>query len=64
MRQQQETYDDSARDISHGDLQKRHIGAVGQSGNADDGQRAGFGGYDRKRNRPPWNVTSGEKVVA
>jgi hypothetical protein len=45
-------------------LQKRHVAAVRQAGNADDGKRAGFRGDDGERNRPPGHVTIGEKVVA
>ena len=40
------------------------VGVVGQAGNADDGERAGFSRDDGKRNRPPGNIAIGEKIIA
>ena len=64
MGQKDKTDNHTAHDISHYHLQKREIGIVSQTWNADDGQRAGFRRDDRKRNRPPGNIPVGEKVVA
>ena len=64
VRQQYETDDESSHDVSQDDLQKREIGVVRQPRNADDSQRAGLGGNDGQRNRPPGNVTSRQEVVA
>ena len=64
MRQQQVADDDPSDEITHHQLQEGEIGVVGQSGHADDGERAGLGGDDGKRNRPPGNVAVGQEVVA
>jgi hypothetical protein len=40
------------------------IGVVGEAGDADDGERAGFGGNNRKRDGPPGNVASSQKIIA
>ncbi len=64
MRQQNEADNDASDQISQNDLQKGEIRIVGEAGNADDGERAGLGGDDRKRNRPPGNVAIRQKVVA
>ena len=64
MRQQNESDHEAADDVSHDDLKKREIGVVGEAGNADDGERAGFRGHDGKRNRPPGNVAAGEEIIA
>ena len=52
------------QDVTHDNLQERQVGVVGQPRNADDGERAGLGGDDGKRNRPPGNVAVGQKIVA
>ena len=64
MREQNKTDDDASDQIPEDNLQKRQIGIVGEAGDADDGEGAGFGGHNRKRNRPPGNVAVGEEVVA
>src|SRR6185369_8269660 len=62
-RQQHEADDEASDDVSHDNLKKREVGVVGEAGNADDGERAGFGGYDREHDRPPGNVSVGEKII-
>jgi hypothetical protein len=64
MRQQNETDDDAPDEISEDNLQKCQIRVVGEAGNADDGERAGFGGDNRKGNRPPGNVAVSQEVIA
>src|SRR5258708_4703410 len=64
MWQQDESNDETADDVSHDDLKKGQIGVVRQAGNADDGESAGFGCNDGKRDCPPRDVTSGEEVIA
>ena len=53
----------TAHNVAHYHLQKREIGIVSQTRNADDRQGAGFRRDDRKRNRPPGNVPVRQKVV-
>ncbi len=64
MRQQDKADDETPHHVSQHHLQKRQIGVVSQTGNTDDGERAGFRRDDRKRNRPPGNVPVGQKIVA
>src|SRR5512147_2537198 len=64
MRDQQKADDHPPHDVAHHQLQERHVAAVGEAGNADDSQRAGFGGHDGERDRPPRHVAVGEEVVA
>ena len=64
VRQQNKTDDHASHDVSHHHLQKRQIGVVSQTWNADDGERAGFRRDDGKRNRPPGNIPVGEKIIA
>src|SRR3954466_939145 len=64
MWQQDEADDEAADEISHDNLKKREIGVVGQSRDADDGERAGFRSDDGKRNRPPGYVAAGEEIIA
>ena len=64
MRQQEVAYDDAADQVSDDQLQESEVGVVGESGHADDGECAGFGGDDGECNSPPWDVAVGEKVVA
>ncbi len=45
-------------------MQESEVGIVGESGDADDGQRAGFGSHNRERNRRPWNVLVGQEIIA
>ena len=53
-----------AEQIAEDDLQEAQIGIEGKPRDADDGERAGFGGDDGKRNRPPGNVAVGQEVIA
>src|SRR4029077_11791363 len=64
MRQQQKADDDAADYVSHDYLQEGEIGVVGETGDADDRQRAGLSCNDRERDGPPWNVAAGEKIIA
>ena len=64
MRQQNEADNHPPHHVSHHDLKKSKIGIVGQPGNADDGERTGFRRHDRKRNRPPRNISPCKKIVA
>jgi len=64
MRQQHESDDEAASDISHDHLQEGEIGVVSEAGYADDREGAGFGGNDGERDRPPGNIASSKKVVA
>ncbi len=50
-------------EISHHHLQEGEVGVIGKPGNADDGERAGFGGNDGERDRPPRDVSSRKKVI-
>jgi hypothetical protein len=64
VRQQHKADDEATGDVSQHDLQKGHVGVVGEAGNADDSERASFGGDDRKRDRPPRDIASSKEVVA
>ena len=48
--------DDSSQQITENNLQESKVRVIGQAGNTDDGERAGFSGDDGKRDRPPGNV--------
>ena len=50
--------------VSHDYLKEREVRVVGEAGDADDGQRAGFGSDDGERDGPPRDVASGKEVVA
>ena len=63
MGKQNETDDHPAYQVAKDYLQKLQVGVVGQSGDADDGERAGFGSDNRKSNRPPRNIAVGEEIV-
>src|SRR5579872_4460233 len=58
-RQQNQTNDDAPDKISEYDLQKSQVGIVSKAGNADDRERAGLRGDNRKRDCPPGNVAIG-----
>src|SRR5208283_4878004 len=64
MRQQHEADDDAPDEIANHQLQEGEIGVIGKARHADDGEGAGFSGNDGERNRPPRDVTAGEKVIA
>ena len=42
VRQQYERDDEAAGDVSEDNLKKREVRVIGETGNADDGQCAGF----------------------
>src|SRR5437879_10054608 len=63
MRQQQKAEHDAPDDVSHDYLQEGEIGVVGQTGDTDNRQRAGFSRNDGEGDGPPGNVAAGEKVV-
>ena len=46
MREEEEADDDASDDVSHYDLEECEVRYVGETGNADDGECAGFGGND------------------
>ena len=64
MRQQHKADHHAPHHVSHHHLQKGEVGVIGKSGNADDSEDAGLGSNNGKRDRPPGNVSSCEKVVA
>jgi hypothetical protein len=64
LREQQEADDDASDQVSEDDLEEAEVVVVGEAGDADDGERAGLGGDDGERDRPPGNVAVGEEVVA
>src|ERR1035437_4792167 len=64
LRQQDKTDNDTPQHISHHQLQKSEIRIVGEAGNTDNGQRAGFRRHNRQRDCPPRNVAVGKKIVA
>src|SRR5256885_1528484 len=64
MRQQDEGNDETSNNVPHNHLKEGEIRVVGEAGDTDDSQRAGFGGDDGDRNRPPRDVTSSKEVVA
>src|SRR5581483_10394182 len=64
VRQQNKTDDYSADHVSEDHLQECEVRIISETGNADDGERAGFCGDDGKSNRPPGNIAIGKKVVA
>jgi len=63
VRQEDKRNDEAAAYISEDNLKKCEVRVISETGNADDGQRAGFGSDNRKRNCPPWDVASSEELV-
>jgi len=55
---------DSGDDVTDDHLDKTDVSAVGNAGNADDGERARLGGDDGQPDAPPRNVFAAEEVVA
>src|SRR5581483_993570 len=49
--------------VSKNELQKAEIAIIGESGNADHGQRARLGGDNRERNGPPGDIAIGEEIA-
>ncbi len=64
VRDQQNTDDDAPDQVADDKLQEAEVALVGQAGNADDGERAGLGGHDGERNRPPGNRLLGQEISA
>src|SRR5580704_19470988 len=64
MRQQDKADYDSAHHVSHDYLEESEVRIVSKSGDADDGERAGFGGDDGERDGPPGDIAPGEEIVA
>src|SRR3984957_13991095 len=64
LRQQQTTDDNAPQQISHRPLKKSEIRIVGQAGNTDNGQCAGFCRNDREADCPPGNFAVGEEIIA
>src|SRR5581483_6679694 len=58
-----QAYYDPANYVPEDDLKKRKVGIERKARNADDGQRAGFSGDNRERDRPPRNIAIRKKVV-
>src|SRR5208283_2905987 len=55
---------DAPDTIAHDHLQEGEIGIVGEPGNTDDGERAGFGGDNGKCDRPPRDIAPRQKIIA
>src|ERR1041385_4053356 len=49
--------------VSENNLQERQVAPIGHARNTDDGQCARLRGDDREHDRPPGNVTVGEKII-
>ena len=64
MREQNEADDNSPDDVAENNLKKREVRIVGKAGNADDRERAGLCRDDGERDGPPWDVPSGQKIIA
>src|SRR5581483_2665004 len=64
VRKKNEADYDAADHIPHYNLKKREVRVIGEAGNTDDGERAGFGGNDRKSDGPPGDIAPRQKVVA
>ena len=55
---------DAANHVADHDLDEHQITAIRHRGHADESQRAGLGGHDGKRHRPPRQLASAEKIIA
>src|ERR1700722_2803447 len=64
MWKQQEADHHAPDHVSHHHLQEGQVGVIGKSRDADYGEGAGFGGDDGKRDGPPGNIASREKIIA
>ena len=53
---------DAADEVAGGDLEKRQVGRVRQSRDADERERARFRGDDGEQDRPPWHGAVGDEV--
>ena len=63
-RDEQQADEDAADDVADRELQERHVAGVGLRRNADERQRAGFGGDDREADRPPRHAAIGQEIIA
>jgi len=64
MRYQHDRQDDPSHHVAQDHLNEGDVASVGHRRNADNRQSAGFGGYDRKPNAPPWDIAAAQKIVA
>ena len=62
-RQQHGGDDDATEQVADRDLQEGEIAQVREAGDTDEGERARFGGDDRKQHRPPRDLLAGDEVV-
>ena len=63
MRDEKDRDDDASDHVADDELQDSEVLLVGESGQADDREGAGFGGDDRNRDRPPRNPVASKEVV-
>src|SRR5262245_20692038 len=63
MGKQEDGDHDPREQVSEDDLQEAEISVEGQGRGADDGEGAGFRGYDGEADRPPRRGASSEEVV-
>ena len=63
-RQEEHANDDAAEQVADSDLQEAEVAGVGEARDADDGERAGFGGDDGERDGPPGDIAISEEVGA
>src|SRR5215472_1644418 len=64
MRQEEDRDDDAGYEVAEHDLQEAEVAGEGESRRADDRQRGGLGGDDRKADGPPRGRPSAEEVIA
>jgi len=64
VRHQHDGQDDAGDDVADDHLDEGDVAAVGHRRDADNRQRAGFGGHDGHANAPPGHVLAAEKIVA
>jgi hypothetical protein len=62
LRDEEEADDDAAYEIAEDKLEEAEVFVIGEAGNADDGERAGFSGDDGERDGPPGDGVVGEEV--
>jgi hypothetical protein len=63
-REQRVGHDDPADDVADDQLEEREVPEIGDPGNADEREGAGFGGNDRKQDGPPGDGLAGDEIVA
>ena len=64
MRDHDDGQDDARDDVADDHLNEHDVGAVGDGGDADDGECARLGGDDGDADAPPRDVAAAEEVVA